>query len=467
MGLIKCPDCKNKISSSAQTCPYCGRPMKGSNSKSGSPANHNVGCSTYVFLAIIVMVFLGWAKGKNDNAAEEPVQVAKDASVEYDSSVEADSLTEIYLPELYVNWEDYENQNVRVSGKISEVNETEFKIYSKTASGENEIKIIPKSMPDGIRVKEWVTVAGKTSKNHIFTLNAIENADIVQIGADAKKTYKSLRNEYFKKHPEETPPTPTPEPQPVSVDDSIVIPALKLFDNYEQYNNQYITISAPISYASEDVVEVDDESAGKFYITLLEPRSDLSEGDYMTVTGLVDGMSLGEVQMDNSNISATGDEPARLFEQGKQDYSNESRKIIEGVELSEQDFKARCKEMWYEDIAFSEENLEGEYVKVKLYIEDSGVINPKKYYDLQVMELIQKYHLDRTISMVGIYSKDTDSYGSSKDLGVLYSLNTGYSGSDFMPGTYITLYGKIINYSVNKWDGHNSAYFMPKYIERN
>ena len=78
--------------------------------------------------------------------------------------------------------------------------------------------------------------------------------------------------------------------------------------------------------------------------------------------------------------------------------------------------------MWYEDIVFSDSNLEGEYVKVKLYIEDSGVINSKKYYDAQVMELIQKYNLDKTISMVGIYSKDTDSYGSSKDLGILYSL---------------------------------------------
>lgn len=467
MGLIKCPDCKNKISSSAPTCPHCGRPMKGNNSKSGSFTNHNVGCSTYAFLAIIVMVFLGWSKGKSDNVTEEPVQVSKDASVECDSPAEADSFTEICLPKLYANWEDYENQNVRVSGKISEVNETEFKIYSKTASGENEIEIIPKSMPGDIRAKEWVTVIGKASKNHIFALNAIENADIVQTGADAKKTYKSLRNEYFKKHPEEIPPTPTPEPRPVSVDDSIVLPALKLFDNYEQYNNQYVTISAPISYASEDIVEIDNDAAGKFYVTLLEPRSDLSEGDYVTVTGLVNGISLGEVQLDNSNISATGGEPAQLFEQGKQDYSNESGKIIEGVELSEQDFKSRCKEMWYEDIVFSDSNLEGEYVKVNLYIEDSGVIKSKKYYDARVMELIQKYNLDKTISMVGIYSKDTDSYGSSKDLGILYSLNTGYSGSDFAPGTYITLYGKIINYAVNKWDGHNSAYFMPKYIERN
>lgn len=91
----------------------------------------------------------------------------------------------------------------------------------------------------------------------------------------------------------------------------------------------------PISYASEDIVEIDNDAAGKFYVTLLEPRSDLSEGDYMTVTGLVNGISLGEVQLDNSNISATGSEPAQIFEQGKIDYANESGKIIDEDSLSE------------------------------------------------------------------------------------------------------------------------------------
>lgn len=269
--------------------------------------------------------------------------------------------------------------------------------------------------------------------------------------------------------PTDTPiPTDTPAPpQPVAVEDSTVLPALKLFDNYEQYDGQYVTISAPVSYAYDDVVEVDDETAGKFYINLLQPRSDLTENDYITVTGLVDGASFGEVQLKNSNISATGSEPAQIFEQGKIDYANESGKIINEDALSEQDFKSRCKEMWYKDIVFSEDNLEGEYVKVRLYIEDSGVINPEKYYDARVEELIKNYHLDRTISMVGVYDDETGTYGSPNDIGILYSLNTGYTATDFPPGTYITLYGKIINYAVNKWDGHNSAYFMPKYIERN
>ena len=84
----------------------------------------------------------------------------------------------------------------------------------------------------------------------------------------------------------------------------------------------------PYQYASEDIVEIDNDAAGKFYVTILEPRSDLSEGDYMTVTGLVNGISLGEVQLDNSNISATGGEPAQLFEQGKQDIQTSLEKLL-------------------------------------------------------------------------------------------------------------------------------------------
>ena len=368
MSLMKCPDCKHKISRSASVCPYCGHPFRSASE--------------------IIQ------ERRNKRDAKEARKAQKIQKVQNTQSQNSGCLTYIIILIFILA------MTVQHFGKDSD---------------------------------------SETSKV-----------------TDTQVTATPI--------PE---PTSTPVPQPVAVEDSMVLPALKLFDNYEEYNNQYVTISVPISYASGDIVEVDDETAGKFYVMLLEPRSDLSEGDYMTVTGLVDGMSLGEVQLRNSNISATGAEPAQIFEQGKQDYSNESDKIIDADSLSEQEFKARCKEMWYEDITFSEDNLEGEYVKVKLYIEDSGVINPEKYYDARVEELIKTYHLDRTMSMVGVYSQDTNSYGSGGDVGILYSSDTGYTGTDFPAGTYITLYGKIINYAVNKWDGHNSAYFMPKYIERN
>lgn len=36
--------------------------------------NRNVGCSTYVFLAIIVMVFLGWTMGKSNDDTNQTVK---------------------------------------------------------------------------------------------------------------------------------------------------------------------------------------------------------------------------------------------------------------------------------------------------------------------------------------------------------------------------------------------------------
>lgn len=370
MSLIKCPDCKRKISRSAINCPYCGHHFKTSLEiaqerkfkrdvkkerkiqKAQSAQSGNPGCVSYIIVGVIVFAIIGH-----------------------------------FIP----NDNDSKNN--------SEISETQ-------TTNNFEAKVSPTDTP-----------------------------------------------------------IPTTAPQPVAVEDSTILPALKLFDNYEEYDGQYVTISIPVASANGDVVEVDDDTAGKFYITLLEPRSDLTDSDFITVTGRVNGMSFGEVQLDYSNISATGSEPAQAFEQRKIDYSNESGKIVDENLLSEDEFKARCKEMYYEDITFSEKNLEGEYVKVKLYIEDSGVINPKKYYDSGVEELITKYHLDQTMSMVGIYSKDTNSYGSGSDVGILYSSDTGYTGTDFPAGTYITLYGKIINYAIDNWSGHNSAYFMPKYIE--
>ena len=40
-----------------------------------------------------------------------------------------------------------------------------------------------------------------------------------------------------------------------------------------------------------------------------------------------------------------------------------------------------------------------------------------------------------------------------------------FKNTDYVPGTYLTLYGEIIDYGIDYWSGHNSAWFMPKYIE--
>lgn len=130
--------------------------------------------------------------------------------------------------------------------------------------------------------------------------------------------------------------------------------------------------------------------------------------------------------------------------------------------LSEEEYKKKCTEMWYEDITFSKKSLEGQFVKIDLYVEGTATIDP---YDLMISDKTEKYNLSSNCSLVGIYSKDTDSYGSGNDVGILYSNDYDFRNTDYVPGTYLTLYGEIIDYGIDYWSGHNSAWFMPKYIE--
>ena len=99
---------------------------------------------------------------------------------------------------------------------------------------------------------------------------------------------------------------------------------------------------------------------------------------------------------------------------------------------------------------------------MELYIQDNSVIDP---YDLMMSDKTEEYNLDNECCLVGIYSKDKDSYGSGNDVGILFSKDYDFKSSDYTPGTYLTLYGKIIDYGIDYWSGHNSAWFMPKYIE--
>lgn len=343
MALIKCPDCKKKVSSNADKCPYCGCPVKETLEKKKSGG----GCSSIVFGV---------------------------------------------LATIYV-------------------------IYMIFGNGEHEEK------------------------------------------KEAEKNYAEAQFE-------QTPtPTPTPMPKAVSPKDSTSLFCLDLYENYEKYEEQYITISVPIKWAYENTVEIEGDNLGNFNITLLEPRNDLKNGDYVTVTGLVEGCFSDSVHIKNANISRVGEVAQKRYEKWLKRYSEKTGRILDLDYATEEEYKAACQEMFFEDLTYSTESLKGKYVKVRMYIQENGVMSPDMLYDAAWMELIQQYHLDRSYCLCGVYSKETDTYGSGGQMGLFFPLDFGYTGTDFLPGEYITVYGKIIAYNVDYWDGHNSAYFVPRYID--
>lgn len=140
------------------------------------------------------------------------------------------------------------------------------------------------------------------------------------------------------------------KPKPVAVENSDILYYMDLYENYKQYEDKYVTVSVPVHYASEDSVSIKGDITGvtgMISITLLEPRNDLKEGDFITVTGRIDGKSLGYLYMKDANISATGSEPAGIYNQQKAEYD---AKMQQKNENDKAEFINSCQRYGYDDL---------------------------------------------------------------------------------------------------------------------
>jgi len=63
MGMIKCKDCKQQVSSKAKSCPHCGNPIKKSSS---------VGCLVAIILSIAVVVIMAVSMDDTASVSSDP-----------------------------------------------------------------------------------------------------------------------------------------------------------------------------------------------------------------------------------------------------------------------------------------------------------------------------------------------------------------------------------------------------------
>lgn len=477
--LIKCPECNRKVSSNADNCPYCGYSIRGSNAAKNSQYMLLFKI-VLISVAFLVFIFSGDSPEElkerhettNDYENQEISETKKNENDfhHYVAQKEPESAMyknakDVFCAELKDDFEEYKGESVKLSVPISDKKSRSIEsnaFCELTFSFEDEI-------PDSASAGDYATIVGIADKIGLFGRIYITNSEIVRTGSGEKEKYEAEKEEYIKKNPVSTDDkeyNPTPEPKVVKVEDSITLYCLDLFENYEKYNGQYVTFSAPVYNAYDNSVELDGDSVGKFDIELLEPRNDLKNGDYITVTGLVDGSFFGSVSIINSNISETGEGAKNKYDEQMKSFSESTGRVLDMEALQEDEYKKLCKEMFLEDLTYSEENLEGEYVKVGICIQENGVMSTEILYDSSWMELIKKYKLDKTYCLCSVFSKETNAYGNTGKMFLLFPTDYGNTSSDFSPGEYITIYGKIIAYNVDYWDGHNSAYFIPRYIER-
>ncbi|MEZ3488333.1 MAG: zinc-ribbon domain-containing protein [Lachnospiraceae bacterium] len=134
--------------------------------------------------------------------------------------------------------------------------------------------------------------------------------------------------------------------------------------------------------------------------------------------------------------------------------------------LPENEYKAQCEPLWHDDIFFSKDNLEGKYVQLDLFVEESYFFEADAIYNSFATDFIKEFDLQRDFYKCGVQRKDTDSYMGGQ-IELYFSNSCGHSASEMTVGDHLIVYGKIIDYSTHSADGYNACSIIPKYIDNN
>ena len=135
-------------------------------------------------------------------------------------------------------------------------------------------------------------------------------------------------------------------------------------------------------------------------------------------------------------------------------------------ELTEEEYKENCQEMFYDDVFFGDVNLENQYVKLHLFLTESQFFTVDAMYSDTWRQYDEKYNLKRDLFKASVLRKDEDSYFGKGKIQVWFSEDFDLDVNDYEEGQKIIIYGEVISWGNVTWDGYNTVTVIPKYIEK-
>lgn len=136
-------------------------------------------------------------------------------------------------------------------------------------------------------------------------------------------------------------------------------------------------------------------------------------------------------------------------------------------ELSEKEYKAKCEELFYDDVFFGDEDLEGKLVKLNLFLSEKYYFTSENMYSDNYKQQYEKYAMKRDFFECSVLRKDTTSYVGKGKIKMWFTKKLDLDANDYKTGQKITVYAEIVSWSNNTWDGYNKVTIIPKYIDNN
>lgn len=135
------------------------------------------------------------------------------------------------------------------------------------------------------------------------------------------------------------------------------------------------------------------------------------------------------------------------------------------TELTEDEYKAQCKELYYDDVFFEDDLLSINYVKLHLMISESYYFKMDTIYNSSFSELMDKWSLYRDFYKCSVLRQNENSYAGVGKIDLYFSSNYELNPDNYDLGNKVIVYGEVISFSKDYWDGYNNVIIIPKYIE--
>lgn len=170
-----------------------------------------------------------------------------------------------------------------------------------------------------------------------------------------------------------------------------------------------------------------------------------------------------ETRNDNKDKSKTGQ--SKISETVNTGEDSEITEETEIISLTEEEYKALCKEMFYDDIFFGEDDLEGEYIKLHLFLAEKYYFTADDMYSDTFKSYDDKYHMRRDFFKTSVLREGENSYVGAGKVNLWFSDGIEIDPNSYKTGEHIIVYAEVISWSNNTTSGYNSVTIIPKYIE--
>lgn len=137
----------------------------------------------------------------------------------------------------------------------------------------------------------------------------------------------------------------------------------------------------------------------------------------------------------------------------------------EQSKLSEEYYKSNCQEMFYDDVFFGDNLSVGNHVKLYLMVSENYYFTADAFYSDSFNSLMDRWSLYRDFKKCSVLRENEKVYAGVGKVDLYFSNNYDYDPNNYDLGDKIIVYGEVINFHKDYWDGYNDVIIIPKYIE--